>query len=83
MANKHDVLRLLEQGLKPKEIAQRLGCLPEYVRATRRRSNPIHAAAEIRRIRERYWDEPEFRRKRIASVVKSRSAARSRAEATR
>ena len=38
MANKHQVLELLAEGLTPKEIANRLGCNPAYVRATRRRA---------------------------------------------
>lgn len=40
MANKHDVLRLLEQGLSPQQVAERLGCSDAYVRATRQRATP-------------------------------------------
>ena len=41
MANKHQVLKLLDKGLSPPQIAKKLGCTSGYVRATQqRRENP-------------------------------------------
>lgn len=37
MANKHQVLALLEKGLTPQQIAKKLKCLDAYVRAVRAR----------------------------------------------
>lgn len=66
MANKHDVLRLLDQGLTPNQIAERLGCRPEYVRATRRRATAEGKALMCLWYRQRWANDPEFRAKRLA-----------------
>ncbi len=48
MANKHDVLDLYSRGVSTKEISMRLGCLPEYVRATLRRNGLARTCKEYR-----------------------------------
>jgi len=46
MATKTEVLKLLDKGLTPSEVAERLNCTSAYVRATRQRATPEgHARA--------------------------------------
>lgn len=68
MANKHDVLRLLEQGLTTRQIADRLGCLTAYVRATRARATPKGAASCRIYSKWRYATNPEYREQKRASA---------------
>jgi hypothetical protein len=75
------------------EVAKRVGCSPDYVRATRQRTskdgNPVNPATNANwrmankpriraRVRERYASDPEFRRKQDASTANWRKANRDR-----
>jgi hypothetical protein len=48
MACREDVLRLYHRGLSPPDIAERLNCMREYVRATLRRAGLSATQAEHR-----------------------------------
>jgi DNA-directed RNA polymerase specialized sigma24 family protein len=48
MACREDVLRLYHRGLSPPDIAERLNCMSEYVRATLRRAGLSATQAEHR-----------------------------------
>ena len=56
MATKDQVLKLLAKGKTPREIANALGCLPEYARAVRARE-----FGNGREVEKRYRERPEVR----------------------
>lgn len=66
MANKQQVLALLEKGLNPQQIAMKLKCSSAYVRATRRRATPDGLE------KARKWGANQY--KRMTSTVKGRAA---------
>lgn len=60
MVNKDEVLRRLDCGLTPREIAEKLHCATGYVRATRARRNDYKAPYQRRM---RYGRGPQQRQK--------------------
>ncbi len=66
MANKQQVLALLEKGLNPQQIARKLKCSAAYVRATRRRATPDGYEKTRKWLADRY--------KRMTSTAKGRAA---------
>lgn len=63
MANKHQVLKLLEKGETPSQIAKKLGCDSAYVRATRQRATPVGLK------KSRKWALDYVRRKKLEQRV--------------
>jgi hypothetical protein len=86
MTKSKKILQLLEKGLNPKQIAARVGCRPEYVRAVRGRAErpevernwkkknreKLRERARVYQF-ERYQSDPEYAERRRAAVRKSQN----------